>query len=143
MSSNSDGDNDLGIALTMAGLIMQVVVIFFFIAAFADYMIRYLRARGTAALTWRVKAFFDGLVTAVLFIQARCLFRVVELQDGYDGELITHEIPFIILEGVVVVIAVIALFCGHPGLALKGEHARKASGSDSESGVEPKPMSMV
>lgn len=134
MSTNSDGSNDTGVAVSMAGLALQVIVIFLFLVAFADYMVRYWRS-GRMALTPKLKIFFSGLVTAILLILARCCYRVAELRDGYDGEIITHEIPFIILEGVFIVVAAIALFFGHPGLVVDRQQSpAKPTNSDTESG---------
>ncbi|KFA79601.1 hypothetical protein S40288_01061 [Stachybotrys chartarum IBT 40288] len=134
LSTDSDGSNDTGVTISMVGLILQVVVLFAFIVAFSDYMIRYFRARGFSGFEWRLKAFFAGLSTAALLILGRCIFRVAELREGYDGDLITHEIPFIVMEGVFIVVAAIALFWGHPGLVFK-EKARKPLESDNESGL--------
>ena len=84
-------------------------------------MVYFVRSR--YAFSFRQKIFFCGLLISVLFILARCAFRVAELKDGYDGEIITHEIPFIIFEGVFIVVAAIALCFGHPGVASKREPA--------------------
>lgn len=119
MSSESEGDDDTGVDISMAGLILQVIVIMGFIVAFADYMARYLRSGKAQNFGWRVKAFFAGLSIAVMFILGRCAYRVAELREGYEGELVTHEPEFIALEGVFIVIACVALLCGHPGLGFK------------------------
>jgi hypothetical protein len=139
MSTNSDGDNDTGVSVSMAGLALQVVVIVAFLACFGDYMFRYWRSGRMDVLSWRLKTFFSGLLTSILFILARCAYRVAELRDGYDGDIITHEIPFIVLEGVFIVVAAIALCFGHPGLVFDREQATsgtttKAVNSDTESG---------
>ncbi|KAF4448433.1 hypothetical protein F53441_8156 [Fusarium austroafricanum] len=76
--STGSGSNNLGVDISMAGLILQVIVLVAFIAAFGDYMI--------------------------------------QLQDGYNGSLIKEEVPFIILEGSVIVVAAGCLCVGHPGL---------------------------
>ncbi|KAM3465064.1 hypothetical protein NHJ6243_001863 [Beauveria neobassiana] len=132
-----------GVDISMAGLILQVVVIVIFMAAFFDYMVRLARSgRARAELTaWRSVAFFAGLVAACVFILTRCSFRVAELKDGYTGELFREEVLFIVLEGVMVVIASIALMFGNPGLvfdkstAENGDATRKKPGhSDSDEG---------
>jgi len=121
MSTNSDGSNDLGVDISQAGLSLQVIVLSAFIIAFADYMLRYVRSGRSSGFGWRLKAFFSGLTTATFLILARCAYRVAELRDGYDGNLIKEEAPFIVLEGVFVVLAAGALCFGHPGLALERE----------------------
>lgn len=105
----------------MAGLVLQVIVLVIFSAAFADYMIRYIRSgrrqfQGQAVSGWRFAAFFGGLATAIVLILARCAYRVAELQAGYDSALFHDQIPFIVLEGVLIALVVVALCIGHPGL---------------------------
>ena len=105
----------------MAGLVLQVVILFSFVVCFADYMIRYVRSDRTAHFSWRLKAFFIGLATSIVLILTRCAYRVAELKDGYEGDMIKEEIPFIVLEGVLIVLATLALCFGHPGLVMKQE----------------------
>ncbi|KID86527.1 sphingoid long-chain base transporter RSB1 [Metarhizium guizhouense ARSEF 977] len=135
MSSNSNGDDRLGVNVSMAGLALQVVVLTAFVVCFADYMVRYVRSGRTGSFGWRLNTFFLGLASSVLLILARCAYRVAELKDGYNGSLIREEIPFIILEGVVIVIAAIALCFGHPGLVFGRDEARKSSHDFEESGT--------
>jgi magnesium-transporting ATPase (P-type) len=142
MSSTAEKDDadgiQLGVDISMGGLILQVVVLFLFTIAFSDYMWRYLSRNGASALTWRLKAFFAGLIVAIIAIFARCAFRVAELKDGFDGEMITHEIPFIILESGLMVVGAAALMYGHPGLALKPEDiAAREKIADAERGMSP------
>lgn len=126
----------MGVDITMAGLILQVIIIFFFILAFADYMFRYWRSGRMVNMGWRVPTFFGGLTSAILLILARCAYRVAELREGYSGEIITHEIPFIILEGVLIVLAASSLAWGHPGLVFKEKTAvRKTSADIEETGM--------
>lgn len=85
----------------MVGLILQVVMIFGFCALFADYMILYFRSSSTKPLVVREKLFFGFLMTAIVLILGRCLFRCYELSEGYsDSDLISDEGLFIGLEGV-------------------------------------------
>lgn len=134
--SDTESGSQLGIDISMAGLILQVIIIVIFLFAFGDYMIRYLRSGRASHFGWRLNAFFGGLAASIGFILMRCIYRVIELRGGYDGEMITHEIPFIILEGVVVVLAVVALCFGNPGLVFsKHERIVISSDSNSEKGV--------
>jgi hypothetical protein len=111
----------LGVNVSMAGLVLQVIVLVIFSAAFADYMIRYILSgrrqfQGQGISGWRFGAFFGGLTTAIILILARCAYRVAELQAGYNSALFHDQVPFIVLEGVLVALAVAALCFGHPGL---------------------------
>ncbi|KAK5989936.1 Efflux pump himE [Cladobotryum mycophilum] len=140
MSSNSHGSNQAGINISMAGLALQVAVLTIFIATYADYMIRYLRSGRYNGFNWRFTTFFVGLSTSAVLILARCAYRVAELKDGYAGKLIAEEIPFIILEGVAIALAAIALYFGHPGLVFDrqdGQNRGKSMSEDSEGGTPP------
>jgi hypothetical protein len=135
MSTEAGDGNDVGVDISMAGLILQVIVLFAFVIAFGDYLIRYSMARGFKGFGWRINVFFSGLAVSTIFILGRCAFRVAELREGYDGELITHEVPFIVLEGVFIVVAVLALFFSHPGMVFNREAPRKSSSDTEESGI--------
>lgn len=62
----------------------------------------------------------QGLVVAVLTIFIRSVFRVAELSGGFNGKLFNEEIPFMILEGPMVIIACTAVSIFHPGIAFQG-----------------------
>lgn len=47
---------------------------------------------------------------------ARCIYRIPELLGGWGGELMQAETEFIILEGVMIAIAVLAQTVFHPGI---------------------------
>ncbi|KAH6897184.1 RTA1 like protein-domain-containing protein [Thelonectria olida] len=137
--STSDDSGDIGVDISMAGLILQVIVLAAFIVVFVDYIVRYMRSGVADSFGWRLNTFFGGLSASILLILTRCIFRVAELQDGYDGDLIKHEVPFIILEGVVIVLAALALCFGHPGLVFnrnledRADREKGMPGSSSDS----------
>ncbi|TPX09560.1 uncharacterized protein E0L32_009303 [Thyridium curvatum] len=138
LSVASKGSSQTGVDLALAGLSFQVVTIVAFCLFFADYLIRYFRSpegqRARAgALGRRLALFFGFLGAAILIITARCVYRLVELHQGYAGELIKDEGLFIGMEGVTVVASVYFLMFGHPGYGLCGEW-RKASSTTA--GVE-------
>lgn len=43
----------------------------------------------------------SGLIVATLTIFIRCVFRVAELSEGFNGTLFNDEVAFMILEGYV------------------------------------------
>ena len=51
-------------------------------------------------------SFPPALVTAIILIFVRFIFRVAELQSGFDSELANDEIALMILEGAMMVLAV-------------------------------------
>ncbi|KAF7556927.1 hypothetical protein G7Z17_g1020 [Cylindrodendrum hubeiense] len=138
MSATGD-DSHPGVDISMAGLVLQVIVLVLFVIVFSDYMYRYWKSGHAAHFTWRVKTFFVGLTSAVILLLIRCTYRVAELKDGYDGELFKEEVPFIILEGVCIVLVAIALCFGHPGILIKPTtiEGRTSSSSKREKGLYP------
>ncbi|KAI1755546.1 parasitic phase-specific protein PSP-1 [Xylaria castorea] len=121
LSSISNGANRAGVDLALTGLIFQVVTLLTFVALFADYMIRYFRSKPVAGVSARLKLFLGSLSLAILLILARCAYRVAELSEGYSGTLFHDQGLFIGLEGVLIVLAVVALFTGHPGLVFNDD----------------------
>ncbi|KAK0621833.1 RTA1 like protein-domain-containing protein [Bombardia bombarda] len=125
LSTTSSGDSSLGVNLALAGLALQVAVLVAFCAAFGDYLWRYFHSdvyrkrtqSGGGAMGARVKLFFGFMAAAVLLILIRCGYRLAELREGYDGELVREEGLFIGLESVMVVLAVFCLCVAHPGFA--------------------------
>ncbi|KAL7915563.1 RTA1 like domain-containing protein [Trichoderma velutinum] len=119
LSTASSGST--GVDISMAGLVLQVIVLVIFSIAFADYMIRYIhsgqrRRQHQQASGWRFGAFCGGLTRAIVLILVRCVYRVAELQAGYDSKLFHEQMPFIVLEGVFIALAAVTLCFGHPGL---------------------------
>lgn len=64
---------------------------------------------------------FAAVVLASLSIFTRCIYRVVELSDGFSGPLANDEITFLILEGPMIMIAMLALSIFHPGHVFHGD----------------------
>lgn len=120
--------------ISLAGLILQVIVLTIFVGFFADFLIRYWRSSHAKKFGWRLKAFFSGLSTAIILILSRCAYRVAELQDGYNGSLIKEQTPFIILEGVFVYLATLSLCFGNPGLVFKRQTSEEKPEVALESG---------
>jgi hypothetical protein len=106
MSSNSAGKSYIGVDIALAGLSFQVFTLTLFISLATDYAIRYSRGRRAAKegehaeLTTRFKVFVGFLSLTIVLILIRCVYRIDELSDGYNGPLIHNEGLFIGLEGV-------------------------------------------
>lgn len=66
------------------------------------------------------KYFPLAMTGAVLTIFTRCVYRLAELAEGWEGNLITHEWYFIILDAVMMSIATICVTAFHPGVAFQG-----------------------
>lgn len=105
MSSQSDGSSQVGVDLGLAGLSLQVIVLFAFIVLSIQYAFRYhsdVKAGkvSSAGLDTRFKHFVVFLSLAVLVIFIRCVFRIYELSEGYNGAAFHDQGIFIGLESV-------------------------------------------
>ncbi|KIX01232.1 uncharacterized protein Z518_08957 [Rhinocladiella mackenziei CBS 650.93] len=66
----------------------------------------------------RFRLFLIAVGIATIAILIRCSFRVAELSEGFGSDLANNEVMFMVLDGAMMVIAVLVLTIGHPGPAL-------------------------
>jgi hypothetical protein len=90
--------NKSGVRISMAGLALQVVTLVLFVLLFAEYVARYVRKSTAGPLRPRMKMFLFFLFLSTILVLARCIYRIEELSDGYDGPLIRDEPLFMVLE---------------------------------------------
>ncbi|RDW76157.1 hypothetical protein BP5796_06978 [Coleophoma crateriformis] len=119
-STQTSGSSQSAIDIALAGLAFQVGTLCIFIALSLDFALRYRRDLQTGAVRTRniparFKIFVGFLTLSILCILVRCVYRIDELSNGYEGPLIHDQGLFIGLEGVMVIAAVFALNVGHPG----------------------------
>lgn len=153
LAATADDDNqaalDAGTDIMIGGIIFQVVVLAVFALLVLEYAIRTYRRRNElspAALSlWastKFRLFCGALITAYVGILIRCIYRIPELLGGWANELMRNEVDFIILEGIMILVTVIAQTAFHPGIffpALGGTLFNKKSqkgSSVTESEVE-------
>lgn len=125
LASTADpGSNlqDVGTNLMIAGVIFQVVILAFFGYFLAEYTLRTYRRRDQLSQeAWALfhktsfRCFMGAVIVAFVGIFVRCVYRIPELTGGWRSELMRNEPEFIVLEGVMIVIAVGALTIFHPG----------------------------
>lgn len=104
MSSSSSGGSEVGVDIALAGLSFQVVTILTFSCFLIDFILRYFRSpqgrKAAAIVGARLKLFFGFMFFAMALTVVRSIYRVIELREGYSGDLIKDEAVFIGLEGV-------------------------------------------
>lgn len=136
-SSASHSNNASGVKtgdnIMVAGLAFQVLTLLIFMILCIDFAIRTRRrykTLGEAALdqnplfvklrhSLRFKGFLGGLTLATICIFWRSVYRVVELGEGWQGNLIRHQWLFVGFEGVMVIVACLALNTFHPSIMFK------------------------
>ncbi|KAF2744742.1 RTA1-domain-containing protein [Sporormia fimetaria CBS 119925] len=125
LAATADNDEklrDLGTNLMIAGVIWQVVCLALFGYFLAEYAFRTHRHRDSLSSdslrllkSTKFRLFIAGIATAYVTVLARCVYRIPELTGGWGSELMKAEAEFIVLEGVMIVLAVLALTAFHPG----------------------------
>ncbi|KAL9033850.1 MAG: hypothetical protein Q9180_005729 [Flavoplaca navasiana] len=131
--------SDIGINIMIAGLVFQVVSLTCFAGLCADFFWSVRKSGGVSRATLQARLPNGAALSlATLCIYIRSIFRVAELQEGFDGHLANDEITFMILEGAMVAIASIALTLPHPGMVFgqnwKIVKARAAASGEKISG---------
>ncbi|KAL5119053.1 hypothetical protein ACEQ8H_002977 [Pleosporales sp. CAS-2024a] len=117
-----------GVNIMIAGLVSQVVTMSLFFALWADFTLRTRRAKLSGSLAhtqpplyeqlrgFKTFALFQwALFAASVFIYVRCIYRVAELWDGFNGHLANDQATFMVFEGPMMILAVLALTVFHPG----------------------------
>jgi RTA1 like protein len=104
VTSQNGEDPVVGTNIMVAGLSFQVASMTFFILLAAEYVWRVRRIeKDTPRLPvskTKLLLFATFFSLAVICIFIRCIYRVIELSQGWEGELIKDETAFIVLEGV-------------------------------------------
>lgn len=126
--ANTASQNQLGINIMVAGVSWQVVSLAVFAALCAEFGWRVYRSSDAQMnpnfadlrQSFKFRAFLWALGLATLAIFVRSVFRTAELQAGFHGALANEQVPFMILEGAMIISAVTILTVFHPGLAFAG-----------------------
>lgn len=115
----------------VAGLAFQVATLFVFMVLCGDFAMRTRRrykSLGEAAFdqnphfvtlrhSTKFKGFLAALALATICIFWRSVYRVAELAEGWSGSLIKRQWLFVGFEGVMVIVACLALNLFNPAFA--------------------------
>lgn len=125
-AAQTGGTADTGRWIMVAGIIFQVIVLttFIFMFMYVHYKIQfkgseedwdpnYLRQRQRPLFKYWIPAVYVSL----LFLEIRSIYRIVELAEGWDGELTTTQGYFLVLDGLMIFLGMLALTVVYPGLA--------------------------
>lgn len=125
----TSNDSELPKNLVIAGLIVQIV--FFFIFIVSEVKFTYMANknllrkfnRGTISFIFGIiprnwKTLNVSLILSSAFIFIRCIVRVIEFAEGFDGYIITHEAFIYLLDGFLIMILSLILLVLRPELIL-------------------------
>ncbi|KAJ6196419.1 RTA1 like protein-domain-containing protein [Bipolaris maydis] len=131
---------DNGTNIMIAGVVWQVFTLTIFGFLLVEYAIRTYKHREELSDEARTllqqksfRCFLFAIALAFVTIFARCVYRIPELAFGWRSELMREEVDFIVLEGAMIVTAVLALTVFHPGycfpaLAKAGDNSKSVRG---------------
>ena len=150
-SSTKEASNEppeLGTHIMLAGVAFQVFTLSLFISMCAEFAFRVWRARedhldarfAVVRRSSRFKVFLALLAASTVFILIRSIFRLIEMAQGWSGALAQNQTLFFVLEGVMVLLAVMVLNVWHPGMAMREAYHDAKAGKE-VGDVEMKGMS--
>lgn len=102
-----------GTHIMVSGIVFQMASIAVFALSFCEFLRRVSKDRGV--LERKVKILIGAVTFSCLLIVVRSIYRTVELLQGWSGYLITHEVYFVGLDGVLMLLAVAVFNFVHPG----------------------------
>ncbi|KAL1618954.1 hypothetical protein SLS56_010325 [Neofusicoccum ribis] len=143
-SANPPEDTATGTNIMVAGIVFQMAAITVFCALFVVFIQRVRRAEKTGqgvALSRGTKILIAATSTCIIFIYVRSIYRTIELLQGWDGYLITHEPYFIVLDGAMMVAAAAVFNAVHPARFLRADADGARSGKEVELGMVGGPFS--
>ncbi|KAF4449687.1 RTA-like protein [Fusarium austroafricanum] len=123
---------DMGVHILVAGLAYQVLSLGVFIGL-AMHLWSRVRSKGTEGANPRfrelrasrqLKSFIWALSIATITITIRCIYRVVELAGGFKSEPANDEPSLMVLDGPMIMAALLALTICHPGPLFFGDWKR-------------------
>ena len=118
-SKTPPSDSKTGTNIMVAGIDFQLASITVFTALFAEFLRRVRRQQ--KALTMREMILIGATVVSCLLIYIRSIYRTIELLQGWNGYLISHEPYFIGLDAATMFVAVAVFNVVHPGWFLPGK----------------------
>jgi hypothetical protein len=133
-ASDIQGAN-LGANIMLAGIVFQLAVIVTYSFCAVEYYMRYSKnspftlrsdkesnsdtiVRGTCTKSLKYMAYGLVFMTTCLFIRA--IYRTIELSNGWNGRIISTQVYFNVLDGAMIVLAIVTMNLTHPGRLLGG-----------------------
>ncbi|KAL6716607.1 hypothetical protein ACLMJK_006174 [Lecanora helva] len=136
-SSEVNGNTKPGTDIMVAGILFQMASIIIFCVLGVNFLIK----TRNDTFEPRLKILVAATTLSIVVIVIRSIYRSIELLQGWDGFLITHERYFVALDGAMMVIAVGVFNVANPAWLLQGT-AKGADttlrGSDEIEMVDPR-----
>jgi uncharacterized membrane protein YhaH (DUF805 family) len=132
-SDSSNGNTKPGTNIMVGGIVFQMASMTVFVLLLAIVLLR-LRRRGKEGSFSQHEGGIHRVIAALLLsittIYIRSIYRTIELVQGWNGFLITHERFFIALDAAMMTIAVIVFNIFDPAVLLNDESIRSGPTGD-------------
>ncbi|KFA76119.1 hypothetical protein S40288_00383 [Stachybotrys chartarum IBT 40288] len=109
----------------IAGIVLQVVVLFAFGVMAADYYFRVRKyfktpdADPASLALWndrKFRSFVYAVSGAYVSILIRCIYRIIEMAGGWGNHIMQDEPSFLVLDSTLMLVATFLLTAFHPGI---------------------------
>jgi hypothetical protein len=143
----------------VAGVIIQMVVMILYSILLAETVTRFISKRPVKPFRFRktremvpvpdgtvspqairkAKILIGAMVFSTILIFIRSIYRTIELLEGWTGPIISNEMLFCVLDGLMVFLAVLVLNIFHPAQLLPARPKIAVTPSHSQGDVEKAP----
>jgi hypothetical protein len=108
-------ERNIGETLVKVALIMQASMFVFFLILGGQFQ---RKATKAGVMTHKLKSVLIVMYISSIVVLARCIYRIVEFFQGYNGEVFRHEVYFWIFEASIMFFNTVMLNVFHPGKRL-------------------------
>ena len=114
-ANEAGGDTKPGTDIMVAGIVIQLASITVFVFLALEFLRRTIRQDIIRSMKRTMVPLLCAMVLSILAIYVRSIYRTIELLQGWTGYLITTETYFVVLDGAMMVLAVVVFNVIHPG----------------------------
>ncbi|KAG0647624.1 Efflux pump [Hyphodiscus hymeniophilus] len=144
-TANTPSGSATGGHIMLAGIVFQVATFTFLYILTAMFIFKLRRGlpsltaeASTVLFSRDLKIFATAIFVSSLAVYVRCVYRIAELAQGWANEIMRDQTGYIVLDGVMCCIAILAITVCYPGIFFKSmtsqpkmrEKALKSEGSE-------------
>lgn len=131
--------NELGTHIMVGGMVFQIISMSVYMILFLQFFlkVKFFNIQKYKQLEFQFdpnfahvrsrklfKSFPYIIFICVVLVFIRCVYRVVELAQGWTGYLISHEIYLFTLDALMIALTAIILIVVHPGVVFDGRNTK-------------------
>jgi hypothetical protein len=118
----------MGANIMLGGIVFQLATLIVFSICAAEFFVRYLhdapvdkstQTTKREPLTQKLKLMLIAVTFNSTCLFIRAIYRTIELSGGWHGRVISTQVYFNVLDGAMVLLAIITLNVAHPGVLLR------------------------